>query len=343
MEAFEKEFAAWLGASHAVGVATGTDAIELALRLFDIGPGDIVFTTSHTAIATVAAIERAGAIPFLVDIDPNTYTISPALLEDSIRWCQTAHPQYRLKAVVPVHIYGHPVDMARLVDIARVHNLRVIEDCAQSHGAVFAGRNAGTLGDAAAFSCYPTKILGAFGDAGVVAVHSEQHAKRLRVLRQYGWETRDDSVAKGINSRLDPLQAAILRIRLLSLAEEARRRQEVADFYSAMCRSLGMQPPYVAENVTHAWHQYVIRVDRRDELRAFLGGEGVGTAIHYPCPIHLQPSMRDVLRHPEHGLPITERYAKEILSLPMHPYLTDEDLEGISKACGKAHEAGLLS
>jgi dTDP-4-amino-4,6-dideoxygalactose transaminase len=213
-EAFEKEFAAYVGIGHCIGAGSGTDALEIALRVCDIGPGDAVLTVSHTAVATVAAIERAGAMPVFVDIDPDTFTISPTALEQTIKEYASLIACAKLKAVIPVHLYGQAADMPAIMEIARAHNLRVIEDCAQSHGATMLGRMTGTWGDLGAFSFYPTKNLGAFGDGGAVVTDNAAFAERARHLRQYGWKTRQISAFPGINSRLDELQSAMLRLLL---------------------------------------------------------------------------------------------------------------------------------
>jgi dTDP-4-amino-4,6-dideoxygalactose transaminase len=318
VDAFEHEFAAYLGAAHAVGVASGTDAVELALRACGIGPGDAVLTVSHTAVATVAAVELIGAIPVLVDIDPATFTIDCNALADAARrdW------GVPLKAIVPVHLYGHPADMPAVLDIAGRHRLKVIEDCAQSHGASLHGRKTGTWGDAAAFSFYPTKNLGALGDGGAVATNDPAVAARLRSLRQYGWRERYVSDEPGLNSRLDEMQAAILRVKLRYLDTDNARRRELAEVYAHLLASTDLVTPRTSAGAYHVWHQYVVRSAARDSLRARLEAQGVGTAIHYPVPVHLQPAYRGRVR--QAALDRTEAAAREILSLPMYPELDTE-------------------
>jgi dTDP-4-amino-4,6-dideoxygalactose transaminase len=332
LRAFEREFAAYLGVPYAVGVASGTDAIELALRALEIGPGDFVITVSHTAAATVAAIERSGARVFLVDIDPNTYTMDPNRLEEALRRAAPAGGRWR--AVVPVHLYGQPAEMTSLMDVARRHDLRVVEDCAQSHGASLCGRLTGTFGDLGAFSFYPTKNLGAFGDGGMVVTADAGLAERVRSLRQYGWLERYVSAKTGVNSRLDEIQAAILRVRLRYLAEENGRRQAIAAAYDHGLAGKGILRPYVAPGAVHVYHQYVVRTADRSALRSFLSEKGIVTAIHYPAPIHLQAAYRDRVPHAG-ALGNTERIIPEILSLPMYPQLADRDVERIVDACSR--------
>jgi dTDP-4-amino-4,6-dideoxygalactose transaminase len=316
VEAFEGEFAAYLGAGAAVGVASGTDAVELALRACGIGPGDGVCTVSHTAVATVAAIERIGAAPVLMDIDPATFTIDGNALADVLSrdW------GVPLKAVVAVHLYGHPADMPAIMEIARRHGLAVIEDCAQAHGASLDARKLGTWGDAAAFSFYPTKNLGALGDGGAVATSDPAIATRLRSLREYGWRDRYVSDVPGLNSRLDELQSAILRIKLRHLDAENARRQALADVYGAALGTTDLILPRARGGARHVYHQYVIRSAARDRLRSTLAAHDVGTAIHYPVPVHLQPAYAGRVR--QASLDRTEMVAREILSLPMYPELS---------------------
>ena len=315
VEAFEGEFAAYLGVAHAIGVASGTDALHLALRACGVGPGDAVVTVSHTAVATVAAVELAGAAPVLVDVDPATFTIDCNCLEDLLR----KHRGARLKAIIPVHLYGHPSNMPAVMELAGRHDLRVIEDCAQSHGAVIRGRKTGAWGHVAAFSFYPTKNLGALGDGGAVASNDPALAERLRLLREYGWRERYISESPGMNSRLDELQAAVLRVKLRRLDWGNARRRELADAYAAALAGSGLILPRCETEAVHAYHQYVVRSPRREALRTALRDQGVGTLIHYPVPVHLQPAYRDRIQC---GLLAnTEAAAKDVLSLPMSPEL----------------------
>lgn len=324
---FEGEFAAWLGSSNAIGVGNGTDAIELALRAFGIGPGDVVITTSNTAVATVAAIELTGASALLVDVDDTTLTLSTDRLEEAI----SQHSGGVLRAVVPVHLYGHPADMRAIVPIARKHGLKIIEDCAQAHGAAINGQKVGTFGDAAAFSFYPTKNLAALGDAGAVTTNDAATAERLRELRMYGWKERYISERAGMNSRLDDLQAAILRVRLRDLDSDNARRREIARSYDQALVQTRLRLPKTAPDMQHAFHQYVIRVADRDDLRAHLAAQGIGTAVLYPQPIHTQPAYGGKIRTAGE-LPVTEQAARELLCLPMHPWLSDEDVQRITAA-----------
>ncbi len=327
--AFEAEFAAYLGAAHAVGVACGTDAVELALRACRIGAGHAVIAPSHTAVATIAAIERTGARPVLIDVDPLTYTMTASDLEAVL----TAHRDFdgtRAAAVIPVHLYGNPAGMPAILDVAARYGLRVIEDCAQSIGATIGGRRTGTFGDVAAFSFYPTKNLGAFGDGGIVTTNDAELAARLKAVREYGWQERFVSAFSGVNSRLDEIQAAILRVKLKRLDADNARRIEIARRYSATLRRPGLVIPACAPDAEHVFHQYVIRTADRDDLRHFLDARRIGTAIHYPVPVHLQPAYQG--RICSDSLPRTERLCGEIVSLPMFPQLTDADVDRVSSA-----------
>jgi dTDP-4-amino-4,6-dideoxygalactose transaminase len=314
--AFETAFARYLGVNHVVGVASGTDALHLALRACGIGADDEVVTVSLTAVATVAAIELAGATVGLVDIDPATFTINPRQLEAAIT--------PRTKAVVPVHLYGRPAAMPAILEIVRRHNLRVVEDCAQSHG-----HATSRDGHAAAYSFYPTKNLGALGDAGAVATNDDAVADRIRLLREYGWRERHVSQIPGANSRLDELQAAVLLAKLRFLDVENERRRQIARIYDSVLAGTGLTLPQPTTD--HVYHQYVIRCDRRDDLRAFLKSQGVGTLIHYPHPIHLQPAYKDRVTIGPGGLAHTEEACGEILSLPMYPELTDQQVARVAE------------
>jgi len=341
VEAFEKDFAAYIGARHAVGVGSGTDALEIALSACDIGSGDGVITVSHTAVATIAAIERAGFVPVLVDIDHRTFTIDPNRLEDAVKTYgqgQRATANGRLKAIIPVHLYGAPADMPAIVDIARRYDLFVIEDCAQSHGASIQGRKTGTWGELAAFSFYPTKNMGAFGDGGSVVGNNDELTRRVRLLREYGWRERYVSELPGVNSRLDEIQAAILRVKLKYLDAENGRRRQLARLYNAMLATTGLILPQTVRDADHVYHQYVVRSRRRDDLRQFLKENAVETAVHYPMPVHLQPAYRGRLVIGPGGLQNTEQVCREILSLPMHPQMTDEQAHRVSDLIIRWHE-----
>lgn len=320
--AFENEFAAYIGVHFAIGVGSGTEALHLALRTCSIGAGDEVITVSHTAVATVAAIELCGATPVMVDIDLNTYTIDPNQIKLAIT--------QRTKAIVPVHLYGHPADMESIMSVAHRYGLWVIEDCAQSHGAVYESRKTGTWGKIATFSFYPTKNLGAIGDGGIVVTNDPGLAERVRLLREYGWHEHYISNLPGLNSRLDELQAAILRVKLRYLDGENKRRQALAKIYEEALSATSLTLPKCTPESSHIYHQYVVRSGRRDSLKEFLRGKGVGTLIHYPVPIHRQPAYRDRLRCVG-SMVNTERVAEEILSLPMYPELTFEQVRQVAE------------
>ena len=323
--AFEAAFAAFVGVTHAVGVGNGTDAIELALRACGVGAGDLVFTVSHTAVATVAAIERTGATAALIDVEPGTYTIAPHELSRALRM----PPKGRPAAVLPVHLYGQPADLSALSDIARTHGLRLIEDCAQSHGALLCGRPVGSVGDIGCFSFYPTKNLGALGDGGMVVTNDPTLASAAREIREYGWRERYISARVGINSRLDAIQAAILGVKLERLAADNARRQAIATRYDVGLAGLPLAVPTRRPNATHVFHQYVIRLAGRDPLRDRLRGAGITTGIHYPAPVHRQPAYEGRLVPGPLGLGVTERAAAQILSLPIYPQLSDEAVERV--------------
>ena len=321
LEAFEKEFAAWLGTTGTVGVANGTDAIELALLAAGIGPGDKVVTVANTVTATVSAIVATGAKPVFVDIEPGTMLMDVAALETML----TTVRDPKIKAIVPVHLYGQAVDMPRLMELAARHSLFVMEDCAQSHGSLVGGQKAGTWGQLASFSFYPTKNLGAFGDAGAVTGRDTALLEQVRLLRQYGWRKRYVSDLHGRNSRLDELQAAILRVQLARLDAGNRRRDEIARHYLAALKGAPLKLPVVAEGRTHGWHQFVVRTPKRDELQAHLAKKDIICGVLYPMAIHRQPAYHDASL----SLPQTEQTCAEVLSLPLHPGLTDEDISRV--------------
>jgi len=321
VQGFEQEFSAFVGVTHGVGVASGTDALILALRSLEVGPDDYVVTVSHTAVGTVAAIELAGAKPLLVDIEPGTCTMSPRALAEVL-----AKPPGRIAAVMPVHLYGQPADLAAIEPMVAQARATLVEDAAQCHGALSGTRTIGSIGKVAAFSFYPTKNLGAIGDGGMVVTGDDGLAERLRALRQYGWRKRYISDIIGVNSRLDEIQAAVLRVRLTMLEAENQRRREIAAAYDKglaglPLKLLGRQP-----GATHVFHQYVIRTEKRDALQQALRGRGIGTNIHYPVPVHLQPAYQGRLAIGPSGLGETERAAREVLSLPIFPQLTEDQV-----------------
>jgi dTDP-4-amino-4,6-dideoxygalactose transaminase len=325
VEAFEQEFSSYIGVRHGIGVGNGTEALELCLRACEIGPGDLVFTVSHTAVATVTAIELVGATPVLIDIDPVTYTMDPACLERAL----THLPAGRAKAVIPVHLYGQPAEMQGIIELAHRYGLVVIEDCAQSHGANLLGRLTGAWGDLAAFSFYPTKNLGALGDGGMVVTNNNALAERVRMLQQYGWRERNISEIPGMNSRLDEIQAAILLVKLQYLDKENEARQKLAQIYHSLLADSRIILPETRLNTRHVFHQYVILSPEREALRVHLKKVGIGTLVHYPVPVHLQPAYRGRLGG-FHVLPVTERIAIEILSLPMYPQLSSEQVKHVA-------------
>jgi dTDP-3-amino-3,4,6-trideoxy-alpha-D-glucose transaminase len=320
VSAFEREFAEYCGVAHAVGVDSGTSAIQLALLACGIGTGDEVITVSHTAVATVAAIEMTGAKPVLVDIDSSCYTLDPSWLAAAL----TSHT----RAILPVHLYGCPADMDPILAFAREHQLFVVEDCAQAHGAQYHGRMVGGWGNLSAFSFYPTKNLGAYGDGGAILTNDPSLAEQVRALRQYGWRENRISEQKGLNARLDEMQAAILRVKLRHLSEWNDRRRELAAHYINLLADSGLTLPVELPETRHVYHQFVIRHPRRDDLRAFLAGHGIHTQIHYPHPVHFQPAYRELGTK---SLPITEAIANEILSLPIYPEMEVEDVRNVCR------------
>jgi len=330
VEAFETEFAEAFEAPFCTGVGSGTDALELALRAVGVGQSDHVITVSHTAVATVAAIEHCGAIPALVDIDPDTMTMSPDCLEAALDHC--SRHALPVRAILPVHLYGQPAGMKHICRIAASRGIPVVEDCAQAHGAHIDGQPVGAFGDAAGYSFYPTKNIGAIGDGGAVTTSSEATHEAVRRLRQYGWTRRYISTDTGINSRLDELQAAILRIRLAHFKGDLSHRRALGRLYSRSLEGLALKvPPTDAGDLGHAFHLYVIRTPRRDDLQAYLTTHGVGTAIHYPLPVHQQPAYRQQPRPGDGTLPVTEAVCSELLSLPMYPELAEHQVSRICR------------
>lgn len=327
VDAFEREFEQFIGVPHCIGAGNGTDALSLALRAAGVTAGDVVITVANSAVATAAAIEMAGARVAFVDVEDESLTMSPAALEEFL-----ASAGERVRAIVPVHLYGRCAAMEKIADIAARHDLLVIEDAAQAHGASRNGRKAGTWGAATAFSFYPTKNLGAVGDGGALVTASDEIAQNARALRQYGWRQRDYSTMPGINSRLDELQAAILRVKLTRLETDNARRRELAARYDRELSDVIRTPAPDREAV---YHQYVVRTPQREPLQRFLADDGIATLIHYPTPIHLQPGYRGRVALPGGGLPVTERAAAGILSLPMHAHLGDDEQ---SRVCDRIRQ-----
>ena len=326
VEAFEADFAACHEVRHAIGVGTGLDAIELALRAHGIGPGDEVITAANTFIATVLAILDVGARPVLVDADPERYTIDPSALSAAIT--------SRTRAIVPVHLFGQPVDVDGVLAMARRHNLVVIEDAAQAHGARYNGQRIGQFGHAAAFSFYPSKNLGACGDGGMIVTNDDLTAEKLRLMRNYGQRAKYYHSTAGTNSRLDTVQAAILRVKLPHLDDWNAARRRHAGAYAERL-SARVETPSSAPGVEHVYHLYVIETDRRDAVQQQLRAKEIATGIHYPVPVHLQEACAG-LGYGVGDFPVTERAAQRMLSLPMYPELTTAQIDYVSEAVVEA-------
>lgn len=318
VEAFEEEFARYCGVKYAVGVASGTDALMLCLKALGVGTGDEVITVPNTFISTVDAIYYNGATPVFVDVDSETYTMKVSNIKQKIT--------ERTKVILPVHLYGHPVDMDPLLEVAKENNLYIVEDACQAHGAEYKGRKVGSLGDCGCFSFYPAKNLGAYGDGGILVTNDEQIAKRIRMLRNYGEQKKYHHAYIGYNSRLDEIQAAILRVKLKHLDEWVESRRRNARTYDELLSDVpNVTIPSEKSYAKHAYHLYVIRTKRRDELRNWLSYRGISAGIHYPISIHLQEAYRHLgLRRG--SFPVTERCSREILSLPMFPELTEDEI-----------------
>ena len=321
VQALEREFAQFCGARHGIGVSDGTAALHIILRAMGIGPGAEVITVSHTFIATVEAIILAGARPVFVDIDPDTYLMDIAQVKSRI----TPHT----KAILPVHLYGQTVDMDPLLEIAAQHGLKVIEDACQAHGAEYKGRRAGSLGDAAAFSFYFSKNLGAYGEGGFIATNDDELARKVRMIRDHGSERRYYHDLVGFNGRLDEIQAVVLRAKLPHLADWNERRRSHARQYHELLQGTRVIAPVECPENRHVYHLYVVQVPERDELQAWLKSQGVFTGIHYPVPVHLQQAM-GFLGYKAGDFPVTERVAAEILSLPMYAELTEAEIEYVA-------------
>lgn len=318
LEAFESEFAAFCGVKYCVGCGNGLDALHLILRAYGIGPGDEVVVPAHTFIATWLAVSYAGATPVPVDVEPVYYNIDPSKIEASIT--------PRTKAIMPVHLYGHPADMDPIRAVAKKHQLKVIEDAAQAHGAVYQGSKCGNLGNAAGFSFYPGKNLGAFSDAGAVVTNDAEVAEKAKKLRNYGAAAKYQHESLGINSRIDELTAAFLRVKLTRLEEWNLRRQRVASGYlSALGGAAGIILPHAMEGCVHGWHLFVVRHRQRNLLQERLSARGVGSLIHYPVPAHLSGAYK-ALGYTRGAFPVAEQLADEVLSLPIGPHVSDVEV-----------------
>ena len=320
---FEEEFAAFCGTPYAVGVDSGLAALEMGLRAFGIGPGDEVIVPAHTFVATAAAVTFAGAKPILVDVEADTYNLNVGQVEAAIT--------PRTKAIIPVHLYGLPADMDAILHLADKHGLVVIEDACQAHGAYYKGKRAGSLGHAAAFSFYPTKNLGGCGDAGMLTTDDAQVAEQVRAMRNCGQREKYYHELPPFNHRMDTLQAAVLRVKLRYLEDWIEARRTSAALYTELFAGNGVVTPVETTDATHVYHLYVIRVPRRDALQTYLREQGIGTAIHYPVPIHLQPFYSsDGFRRGQ--FPVTEHVCDEILSLPIFPEITGEQVTSVVEA-----------
>ena len=328
VQGLEREIAAYVDSKFGIGVASGTDALMLALKACDIGPGDEVLCPSFTFVATADAISLLGAKPVFIDIDPITFTIDPSKIDKSV--------SPRTKAIIPVHLYGQAADMDAIMGIARMHNLRVIEDCAQAIAATYQGRKVGAFGDLACLSFYPSKNLGGYGDGGMIVTTSEALAKRVRSLRNHGAVKKYFSEEQGWNSRLDEIQAAILRVKLRHLDKWTAARRDRAQRYDVLLSHIsGLETPVVAAWGTHVFHQYTIRVPSRARVQNFLADAGIATAVYYPTPIHLQPVYHSLGYKPG-DLPETEKAANEVLSLPIYPELTEAQTQRVATAVADA-------
>lgn len=315
---FEEEFAAYCGTKYAIGVDNGLSALELSLRAFGIGPGDEVIVPAHTFVASAAAITFAGATPVFVDVDSETLNIDPERIEEAI----TPHT----KAIIPVHIYGLPANMQMILDLAKKFNLKVVEDACQAHGASYNGQHAGSIGDAASFSFYPTKNLGACGDGGIVTTNDAKVAETIRSLRNCGQTSKNVHELEPFNRRLDSIQAAILRVKLRYLDQWIESRRKLATHYTKLLKDANVRLPAEPQGYQSVYHLYVIRSQNRDALQSHLNERGIGTAIHYPTPVHLQPFFSNG-KDRRGEFPIAEKICNEILSLPMFPELTEKQVE----------------
>ncbi len=328
VQAFEKEFAEYIGTRHAIGVGSGTEALHLALLALGVGAGDQVITVSNTAVATVAAIEMTGARAVLCDVYPDSMLMDVASLERAIT--------PRTKAIIPVHLFGQSCDLDPIFALARAKKIFVLEDCAQAHGATYRGKRVGSMGDISAFSFYPTKNLGAYGDGGAITTNDPALAERVNLLRQYGWRERYASDIKGMNSRLDEMQAAILRVKLRHLDAWTAARRERAALYTELLRNV--TPPREMAYGKSVYHLYVVQTPQREALIAHLKAQGIGTAIHYPQMIHRQAAYKN-LGYGEGSLPVSEKLEREILSLPIYPELPLDDVRAVANAVNQFDSA----
>ncbi len=326
LTSFEEEFAQYIGTSYAIGLNSGSDALLLAVKALDIGPGDEVLTVAHTYISTVDSIVRNGATPVFVDIDPETFCIDPEQIEDKIT--------DKTKAILPVHLYGQPADMTPIMDIAGRHNLFVIEDACQAHGAKYRNKRVGSIGHLACFSFYPVKNLGAYGDGGIIVTDDKELAEKLKMLRNYGQPEKHKHVFIGVNSRLDEMQSAILRVKLKYLDQWNQSRRQIANWYNEYLDNSSLVWPVEREYAEHVYHLYVVRCKNRNKVNQALAQREIHTQIHYPVPVHKQPAYRNLGF--DIDLPATEQACREILSLPIHPWLTINDVRAVADAVATA-------
>ena len=319
---FEKEFSKYIGCKYGIGVGSGTEALHISLKAYDIGPGDEVITVSNSAVATVQAIELVGATPVLVDIESEFYTIDSNKIEKAI--------SEKTKAIIPVHLYGQAADMKSITKIAKKHKLLIIEDCSQAHGALYFGNKVGSLADAGCFSFYPTKNLGAYGDGGIIVTNDEQFAVRCQMIRQHGWKKHYISHISGFNSCLDELQAAILRVKLKYLDKDNKKRIKIANIYNKSLIKTNLVLPKERDNSAHVYHLYVVLSEKRNQLKKYLEKNNIFSEIHYPIPIHLQPAYKNKIKIIG-KLKITEDLAEKVLSLPNYPQLKTSQLYKVIK------------
>lgn len=324
----EKEFADYIGTTFAIGVANGTDAIELALRALGIGLGDEVITVSHTAVATIAAIEATGATPVLVDVEKEYYTLNPNQLEEVF--------SVKTRAIITVHLYGQSANLTSIKNFCQINNIFLIEDVSQAHGAKYKGKRLGSIGVIGCFSCYPTKNLGAIGDAGLITTNDPELANKIGMLREYGWINRI-SQCSGRNSRLDELQAAVLRIKLKYLDKDNKKRQKLAKYYIDQLSELPIKLPKTRIEVEHVFHLFVVQVENRKNILEYLERKGIQAGIHYPIPVHLQPAFQDKITT-ANNMNTTVNLTKKIISLPMFPELSMDDVKKIVHALKKFFE-----
>jgi dTDP-4-amino-4,6-dideoxygalactose transaminase len=330
VSAFEKEFSLYCGVRHGVGVGSGTDALYLALKAVGIGEGDEVVTVANSFVATALAISFTGAKPLFVDLDPKSYTMDPNSLELLLKRQRAKESRRKIKAVLPVHLYGHPADMDSIMEIANRYDLVVIEDACQAHGAKYGRRKVGSFGAMGCFSFYPTKNLGGYGDGGMVVTDHQKYDRKLRLLRCYGERKKYQHILKGHNSRLDEIQAAILRVKLKHLDQwnEARRRK--AELYTKMLSPLGVVCPSEKKGVRHVYHLYTIKTRKRDALQAFLKKKGIETLIHYPIPIPLEKAYQE-MGYRRGDFPLTSQWSRKILSLPFFPEMKESEMEEVAQ------------